>query len=374
MKILLIANTLFALANFRAGLLRTLVANGHEVITAGPHDEYAAPLREMGTQVIDVPMQATSVSLHSEATLLARIHRLLRGERPDAVLGYTIKPNLYGALSAQTLSIPFVPNVTGMGMAFDRKGWLSVTAQILYRAAFRSSPRVFFQNPNDRDFFLRNSLVRPEQSELLPGSGVDLDRFTVQPDRSSDRLVFLLIARLLREKGVGEYVEAAKLVKTRYPQISFQLLGSMETANPSAVGEEALRGWVGAGLVEYLGTTKDVRPFLQGADCVVLPSYYREGTPRTLLEAAASGKPIITTDMPGCRDTIIPGESGLLCGPRDSNELAARMIEMIELGSERRTAMGQAGRALMESRFDERIVIDAYLAVLDDIQRRSRRR
>ena len=374
MKLLLIANTIFALANFRAGLVGRLVGKGHEVIAAGPDDDYAVYLRQLGVRVINLPMRATSLSPMSETVLLARIYRLLRAERPDAILGYTIKPNLYGALSARALGIPFVPNVTGLGMAFDSKGWLSFTAKMLYRAAFRSSPRVFFQNPNDQDFFVKSGLVRLEQSQLLPGSGVDLGRFTPVPSRASNQPVFLLVSRMLREKGVGEYVEAAQRVKDRYPDAVFQLLGSIDPANPSAIGEEAIRAWVEAGYVNYLGSTKDVRPILREADCVVLPSYYREGTPRTLLEAAATAKPIITTDMPGCRDTIIPGESGLLCKPRDSDDLAARMIEMIELSAEQRATMGKAGRALMEQRFDERLVIDAYLAVLDEIESRSERR
>ncbi len=216
--------------------------------------------------------------------------------------------------------------------------------------------------------FVSSGLVRPEKAERLPGSGVDLSRFAPTPPvaRPADALVFLLVARMLWDKGVGEYVEAARSVRMLHPGARFQLLGFLDVDNPSAIPRAQVNAWVAEGVVNYLGPTDDVRPFLTQADCVVLPSY-REGVPRTLLEAAAMARPVITTDAPGCRDTVVDGETGFLCRPADAPDLADKLLRFITLTPEARQTMGQHGREFVEQSFDERLVIGRYLEVVAEI-------
>jgi glycosyltransferase involved in cell wall biosynthesis len=220
---------------------------------------------------------------------------------------------------------------------------------------------VFFQNDEDRQLFVRNKLVREGKARLLPGSGIDLERFAPAPPRDADAApTFLLIARLLRDKGVIEYVEAARLVRREVPEARFQLLGFLDVENRTAVSRAEVQGWQAEGLVEYLGASDDVRPAIAAADCVVLPSY-REGLPRTLLEGAALARPLIATDVPGCRQVVDEGMNGFLCEVRNPRSLADAMLRMIRLSSAERAAMGAAGRAKMERDYDEKLVIGRYL-------------
>lgn len=264
-----------------------------------------------------------------------------------------------------TAGIRFLPNVSGLGRAFIRRSLLTLLVETLYRATFGRADRVFFQNSDDLALFVDKGLVSADRTERLPGSGVDLQRFQPArpPGRPGEAAVFLLVARMLWDKGVGEFVEAAGVVRARFPDARFQLLGFADVANPSAIPMAQIQAWVDDGCVEYLGSTDDVRSFLESADCVVLPSY-REGVPRTLLEAAAMCRPIIATDAPGCRDTLIDGETGFLCRPADGQDLADKCLQFIALPDSTRQAMGGRGRQLMERRFDERLVIERYLEVV----------
>jgi len=240
----------------------------------------------------------------------------------------------------------------------------------LYRLALGRSAKVFFQNNDDCQMFITGGLVRAEVADLLPGSGVDLSRFSVVPLGTAcgaERTFrFLLIARMLWDKGVGEFAEAAKLIRDRWPQAECCLLGFMDVKNPGAISRAQMDSLVATGVI-YLGVSDDVRLQLAAADCVVLPSYYREGTPRTLLEAAAMGRPIITTDAVGCREVVDDGVNGFLCKPRDAVDLAATMELMLSLTYSQRAEMGLRGRAKMEAEFDEQIVIDNYLAAIEKI-------
>jgi glycosyltransferase involved in cell wall biosynthesis len=291
--------------------------------------------------------------------------QIFKSERPDAVLSYTIKNNIFGARAAKQANVPFLPNVTGLGTAFLSGKLLQAVSEQLYRRSFDSLPLVFFQNEDDRDLFLDRRLVRADQVRLLPGSGIDLQRFSpAAPPAPSAPPVFLLIARLIRDKGVCEFVEAARRVKARHPSARFQLLGAAESENRSAIGRPTVEAWVAEGVVEYLGTTADVRPAIAAAACVVLPSY-REGAPRTLIEAAAMARPVITTDVAGCRAVVDRDVSGFLCEARDPRSLAAAMERFLSLPTVAKHSMGAAGRAKMEREFDQSLVVDAYRAALE---------
>jgi glycosyltransferase involved in cell wall biosynthesis len=291
----------------------------------------------------------------------------------------TAKPNVYGSLAGRWLGVPVVNNIAGLGSVFIKGGWLACVLSSLYRLALIRAQRVFFQNPDDYRQFVDVGLVRAEQCAELPGSGVDLQRFQPGPlpslqrtnagsgQSSNDRrFVFLLVSRLLKDKGVQEFAEAARLLKSSYPWAEFALLGFKDAQNPNAVAEEQLASWQEKGWVTYWGSSADVRESLALADSVVLPSY-REGTPRTLLEAAAMGRPLVATDVPGCREVVRHGFNGLLCQPRDSQDLADQMQAILQMPPEQLAQMGQASRQWVEEWFDEQLVIDAYLKVLDEL-------
>jgi glycosyltransferase involved in cell wall biosynthesis len=288
------------------------------------------------------------------------MRKIFRTERPDAIFSYTIMNNIFGALAARTLGIPFIPNVTGLGTAFLSGGFLQRIAEGLYRRAFRNLGVIFFQNEDDRDLFLERKLVTKLQARLLPGSGIDLTHFAATDyPTDSDAPVFLMIARLLRDKGVLEYVEAARKVKSEHPSTHFQLLGAVDAANRTAIDAATVTSWEEEGTIEYLGTADDVRPHIAAAHCVVLPSY-REGAPRTLIEAASMARPLIATDVPGCRSVVDDGVTGYLCEVRDGDDLAKSMEAFLALPRPEKAQMGLAGRAKMATSFDQAIVVEAY--------------
>ncbi len=341
--------------------------NGHEVIAVAPYDLYAKQLEALGCKFLELKMDNEGTSPVSDALLLLRYWLLLRREKPGLFLGFTIKPNVYGSLAANKLGIPVINNIAGLGAVFIRGGWLVQLVQWLYRVALVRSVKVFFQNPDDRQLFLDLRLVKAKVAELLPGSGVDLQRFSLEPmPVANSNFRFLLIARMLRDKGVSEFVQAARMLRDRWPYVEFCLLGFVDVKNPAAISRSEVESWVAKGFVKYLGVSDDVRNEIAFADCVVLPSY-REGTPRSLLEAAAMGRPIITTDAVGCREVVDHEVNGYLCKLRDAEDLAKMMNQMLLLSPEERTVMGSRGRAKMEAEFDEQIVISKYLAAIEAI-------
>jgi glycosyltransferase involved in cell wall biosynthesis len=366
-RLLLSVNTSWNIVNFRASLVRALQARGFDVLAATPGDGYAARLAELGCRHIPISMDNKGTNPAKDAALFLRYIDLMRRERPDVYLGWTIKPNIYGSLAAHSLGIPAVNNVSGLGTAFIRDGWLTRIVKMLYRMALGRSACVFLQNGEDRDLFISASLVKPERARLLPGSGVDLDRFAPAPlvPRGPDEgTVFILIARLLWDKGVGEYIEAARQVKSKVPSAQFKLLGFLDVENQTAIPRETVARWESEGIVEYLGHTDDVRPHIAASDCVVLPSY-REGTPRSLLEAAAMARPLITTDTAGCREVVDDGVNGWLCKVKDASDLADRMFRFAQASRTQKQEMGRLSRSKVEREFDERIVIDAYLEAVE---------
>jgi glycosyltransferase involved in cell wall biosynthesis len=359
-------NASWNIVNFRSGLVGALRGAGYRVVALSPPDAWAPRLEGIGAEHVAVPMDSAGVSPARDLALLVRYRRELKRLRPAAFLGYTAKPNIWGSLAAQSLGIPVINNVSGLGTAFIRQGLLTRIVTSLYRAAFRRSATVFFQNGEDRDLFVSRRIVAPDKAALLPGSGIDLERFAPRPREGGGggRFAFLMVARLLWDKGVREYVEAARLVRAKFPEARFRLLGFLDAVNRTAVPRAEVDAWVAEGLIDYLGDAEDVRPFLADADCVVLPSY-REGLPRVLLEAAAMGRPLIASDVPGCRHVAEEGVNGFLCAARDAGSLAGAMTRMLRLSAGERAAMGEAARARVEAEFDERLVVRRYLEAIE---------
>jgi glycosyltransferase involved in cell wall biosynthesis len=364
MRIAIVINKSWNIYNFRMGLVHTFLKLGYQVIAIAPQDEYSKKLIEAGCEYYPVEMENKGTNPLQDMLLIRRFYHIYRQVKPDVILQYTIKPNIYGTLAARLAGIPTINNVSGLGTVFLIRNLVSQVALALYRLAFRFPAKVFFQNQDDRHLFLQHKLIKQHLTDVLPGSGIDTQRFCPAPVFSRNTgFTFLMIARVLYEKGVVEYVEAARLLRSRYPQVRVQLLGGIDESGNIGVKRAVFESWVQQGDLEYLGTSDDVTAHIAAADCVVLPSY-REGTPKTLLEAAAMGKPLITTNVPGCKETVIDGHNGFLCDVRDADDLAAKMIRLYELSDQQLHLMGQASRRLAEEKFDERYVIDKYLEAI----------
>lgn len=367
-RVLVLGGIARSLLNFRGALLEALVRHGHRVVACAPghDDDVARALASIGVDYRPTPIERASLNPIADLRTVASLTRLMRDVQPDVFFGYTIKPVIYGSLAARFAGVPRrYAMITGLGYAFGQGGLgrraLARLVGVMYRAGLRGSPAVFFQNPDDVALFQALGIVDEEQAVLVNGSGVDLEHFAPAPI-SRRPPSFLLIARLIREKGILEYVEAARLVKRSHPQATFRLVGPLDS-NPTAVSENELAAWRREGVVEYLGKLDDVRPAIAASSVYVLPSFYREGTPRSVLEAMAMGRPVITTDAPGCRETVIEGENGFLVPPRDPAALAeamSRFLEQPELASR----MGAASRQIAEARYDVHKVNAAMLQAM----------
>ncbi len=368
MKIALVVNTSWNIYNFRFGLVKTLLNQGHEVHTIAPRDRCANYLTLVGCKHHDLHMDSRGANPFRDASLIAELWSMYRRIKPDVVLHYTIKPNIYGTFAAALLKIPVINNVCGLGTVFLKSGFTSSVAKFLYKIAFRFPQKVFFQNPDDLRLFVEKKLIAPEIADRVPGSGIDLNHFTPKPFARNKSFTFLLISRLITDKGVMEYIEAVKQLKAGGVDARFQILGAKDPEHKRGIKVATVERWIADEVIEYLGTTSDVRPFIHHADCIVLPSY-REGTPRVLLEAASSGKPIITTDVAGCRQVVEHNYNGLLCRMKDPADLAEKMSAMAGFDAVTLKSFGENGRRKMEREFSESLVISKYLQALNGLER-----
>ncbi|MFW6127444.1 MAG: glycosyltransferase family 4 protein [Thermodesulfobacteriota bacterium] len=363
---LLFVSSIHINLHFRLGLMETLLRENHEVTAAAALDGGEVRLQERGIRCHSLTrIQRGGMDPRAELRCLGELYRLYRRERPEVILHYTVKPNIYGSLAAALAGIPSLSTISGAGYSFMQEGFLSRLVGGLYKLALRFPARVFFQNADDRDFFLARGLVQEDKTATVPGSGVNLDHYSPRHCSGGEKadkeaMVFLFVGRLLWDKGIGEFAAAAGRVRRSFPQTEFWVLGRMDPGNPAGVPEETFRGWIKEGTIRHLGYVQEVRPILCDSDVVVLPSY-REGIPRSMLEAMAMGKPIITTDGIGCREVIEDGKNGLMVPVQDTGALAAAMVKMIDLGEERRREMGRYGRRKAVREFDEKLVIQAYM-------------
>lgn len=362
-RIVLAANSAWNIVHFRPALVQALQRERFEPLIVAPADaDDPRSVEALGVALEPVAINRSGLSIWDDLRLFVAYVRILRRIDPAAFLGFTIKPNIYGSLAARLLGIPAIANISGLGTAFMTPGLLTRFVAALYRFALKRTPVVFFQNADDRALFLAKVIVREDQARLLPGSGIDLDAFAPAP-LPPGPVTFLLIARLLGDKGVREFVAAALMVKRDHPDAAFQLLGAIDPGNRSAIARDELDCWVADGAIDYLGHADDVRSFVRAASVIVLPSY-REGLPRSLLEGAAMARPLIASDVPGCRDVVRDGVNGFLCPSHNPLALAEAMRKLIALPEDERRRMGVAGRALAEARFGIERVVDAYLDAL----------
>ncbi len=360
MRVVVVGVLAESMVTFRGDMLRAMVEHGHEVVAVAPEDDpdVRAALAAMGVHYRSAPIDRTSMSPIRDGRMTVALARLFRAVRPDVVLTYAAKPVIYGSIAARLARVPTrAAMITGLGSALGgstmsasrSRRALAAVMRGLYRTGLRGVQTLYFQNPDDLAAFQAMRLIAPGTRIVrIDGSGVNLERYPERP-MPSGPVTFLMISRLIRDKGVREYVEAARLVRAEVPHARVRLLGPLDT-NPTAVSQDELDAWIREGTVEYLGETDDVRPFLADSHVCVLPSY-GEGMPRSILEALATGRPVIVSDVPGCRETVVEGWNGRLVRVRDAAALAAGMLDLArrpdELGQ-----MGQHSRQLAVERFD----------------------
>ncbi len=368
MKIAFVANTTWNLVHFRQNLIKTFLAEGHQVTAVAPPDSESEQILKLWQcEFLSIQMDNKGSSPFKDLLLCSNLYQLYRTQKFDVILHFTIKPNIYGSFACALAGIPCVNNVTGLGTVFIRQNFTSRIALLLYRVAFLFPKKVFFQNIDDRDLFIKRKLVKVEKTDLLAGSGIDTNFFKPVPKKKSN-FVFLMIARLLYDKGILEYMEAVRTLKAENIDAEFWLLGKIETDQNLGVPRGTLLTWEKENLIRYLGVSSDVREWIGQADCVVLPSY-REGTPRALLEGASMGKPLIATNVAGCKEVVEDGINGFLCEVRNAQDLAKKMKLMINLEEEKRKDMGKASREIAIRKFGEHLVIEKYKEVIKRLKK-----
>lgn len=365
--IAIVVNTSWNIYNFRLGLLKALQNDGYRIVTIAPRDEYSKKLESFEFEHHNININNKGTNPVEELKLIGEFYQLYKKIKPDVLLHYTIKPNIYGAIAAKLAGISVISNISGLGTVFLNDSLSSKVARLLYKVALRIPEKVFYQNNDDRQLFIDSKLVTEDKTGLLPGSGIDSFRFSpIERENEQGDFIFLFIARLVKDKGLLEYVEAARLLKANYPNVHFKVLGAFYPGNPTAIKPDEMAQWEQDNIVEYLGTDDDVASVISKSHCVVLPSY-REGLSRVLLEAASMAKPIVTTDVPGCRDVVEDGINGFLCKVKDAEDLAIQMEKMLQLEDANRVHMGHAGREKVIKEFAEKTVIDKYTSAICEL-------
>lgn len=368
MKVLIFLNTSWWIYNFKKNLVLSYLSAGYEVHAMAPYDEYSEKLRELGCKYHDIKLEGKSRNPFKELALLRRTSQMLKQISPDIVLNFTIKPNVYGTLAAHKLGIACINNFAGLGTLPDQ----GISGKLLFRNLLKISQKkagwIYVANKEDHNYLVRKNIIPSAKSRAIPGTGVDLKEFPLVPLVKSDKTIILLLARMIYPKGVEDLVKAADiLAKTNDANFEVILLGEKGVDNPHAIPEAKLIDFDSRKYISYHEKTDHVLPFLHKAHIIVLPSYYREGLPKSLLEALASGRPVITTQIPGCKETVREGINGFYCKAQSPESLAGAMRSFIQLPFEKKVRFGQESRRLAEEKFDEQIIIREYLQKTNEI-------
>lgn len=350
-KALLLANNSIGLYVFRGELI-TELAKDNVVYAATPDDGFFPELQALGCRMINTTIDRRGINPMTDLRLLMNYRKILRAEKPDLVITYTIKPNVYGGMACRMAKVPYAANITGLGTAFQKQGMLRKFVTFLYKTALKKAKVVFFENSANRQIFIDEKIVPEERCCLLSGAGVNLERYAYAPYPAEEKVRFLFMGRVMKEKGVDELFAAMEQLHREGAQCCLDVLGSYEEDYADTIRRCETEGWL-----HYHGYQKDVRPFIAQAHCFVLPSYH-EGMANTNLECAAMGRPVITSDIPGCREAVVDGVSGLLCQPKDADSLYAVMKHFLSLSNGQRQEMGRAGRRHMEAVFDKNKVVE----------------
>jgi glycosyltransferase involved in cell wall biosynthesis len=368
MRVVILYNSSWYVFLLRRNLVLSLRALGHEVTVIAPVDRYTERVKQMGVSFLPIAIDGAGRSPVGEVRTLRSINRALKTARPHAVLSFTVKCNLYAGLCRRFMDFKHIANVSGLGELFDLNSRLKRAAELLYRIALGRTNVVFFQNEQDKDLLVSNGAVERARSRVIPGSGVDLERFTADLRMPSSQRTFLMFGRLLPKKGFDHFINAAREVRQRLgDDVAFWIMGAADPQRAESLELlERVNGAHAEGIIRYLQSTDDPLPTIKESDVVVLPSTYNEGIPRSLLEALACGKPVITTDWKGCRETVEDGRNGFLVKPNDTKSLVAAFEAVAKKEADELLLMGRNSRELAERRFDERVVLDAYLGALGE--------
>lgn len=362
MRVLMLANDSGGLYKFRKELLERFVQEKYRVYVDIPDDEYISELEEIGCKVhINKYLERRGTNPVNDLKLLRFYYALIKKVAPDVVLTYTIKPNVYGGMVCRRLNIPFIVNITGLGTSIENGGILQKITLVLYKNGIRKSAQVFFQNNRDKKYFEESGII-PEYADVLPGSGVNLykNAYTPYPENDGE-IVFLVVGRIMKDKGIDEILEAAEDISSEYPFCRFRLIGGFDEDY-----QERIRKAESSGYIEYVGAQKDVYPFYVASHALIHASYH-EGMSNVIQEAAATGRPVIASDIPGCREIYEDGVTGIGFEVRNGKSLISAIKKFIELPYEKKAAMGRAGRVKMEREFNRQIVIDKYMQAIERI-------
>lgn len=368
-RIAIVANTTWNIYNFRLNVVKSLINDGHQVFVIAPVDEYIS-YKEQFPNVVHIPLRVLDrdgKNPFKDLLLIEEFRRKYKRLKLDVVIHYTHKPNIYGTLASKILGIPCVSVVTGLGYTFINKGLVNSVTKLLYRISSSFHKKMIFENEDDLKYFKELGIVRNGEGVALKGCGVDLDYF--QPSDNGlypGKIIFTFIGRLLKDKGIREFVKAAESIKKNNKNIAFWVIGELDEGNPSTIDSDTLAQWVNEDIIDYHGFVKDVRPLVRKSNCVVLPSY-REGMPRIVLEAQAMGKPVITTDVPGCRESIDDKKSGFLVKVKDSKSLEKAMKSFLELSKQEQKAMGDLGRIKAINEFDDVKIANQIKGIIMEI-------
>ncbi|MDA9774019.1 glycosyltransferase family 4 protein [Saprospiraceae bacterium] len=368
MRIALVANSTWNIYNFRLNVINKLLSEGHEVIVVAPVDEYLEykekypDIQHYGIRSLD----RDSTNPLKDLLLVAELTRRYRIVKPDLILHYTNKPNIFGAVAAWRRGVPSIAMVTGLGYPFIRGGWIKKLTSFLYKSTSRFHDKFIFENIADRELFEEKSIIKKDQGVSIKGCGVDVEFYKPRGSRKGDEVVFTFIGRLLYDKGIKEFVEAAKKIKEKNKSIKFWVVGELDPDNPATLEKEQLANWVNNSIIEYHGFQRDVRNIIHDSSCIVLPSY-REAIPRTITEGMSMGKPVITTDTAGCREAVDVGVNGYLVKVKNSESLAEGFEKFIKLTEDQRKKMGDKGREKVLSEFDDRKIADAIYGEIEKV-------
>lgn len=361
-NILVLTNFIVGLHSFRKEVMKAIVDAGYQLYISVPdsEDERFKYFYEIGCKIIKTDFDRRGMNPYADFKLLVNYRKMIKQLRPVAVLSYTIKPNVYGGIACRLTGTPLIANITGLGDAIENGGWLQKLTLLLYKLGLSKAYKVFFQNAANRNVFVRNGIL-DDKSIILPGSGVNIAHHKYQEYPPDGIIKFLFIARLLKDKGIEEYFETATEIKKKYPQTEFQILGWVDGNY-----KQQLDKFVKAGIINYLGTTSDVRPFLANVHCTIMPSYH-EGMSNVNLESAANGRPVITTNIPGCLETVNDGRTGFLVEAKSAEALIHSVERFIALSYNHKVLMGKLAREKVEKEFDRNIVVKAYMNAIESI-------
>ena len=363
--ILICSNYAWTIYNFRMSLIKRLKKEGYKVVVLTQFDGYESIVAKQVDLIKPLFISRKGINPFIDFLTILDLIRNFIILKPSLLLLFTIKPVIYGSIASKFVKVKAIVMITGLGTAFISDNWITKVVKSMYRFALSSVSVVFFQNVDDKNLFLNNKLIISKSCRLTPGSGVDLDKFLMTHLPVKNDMIFILIGRMLRDKGVREFVDAARKIKLKYTNVRFQLLGPLGVENRTAISNQEIDDWQKEGIIKYMGETDDVIPFIRNASCVVLPSY-REGTSRVLLEAAAMGRPIITTNVTGCREIVEHGSNGFLCNPRDYLDLSNKIELMLKTPYQSRKIMGINGRKKIENEFNQDIVCDLYIDAIEN--------